>query len=92
MVKIDNAAANMDTVNAIVQAGIPIWPQLREMGVKEPQSLEEWADVSLGSNHLPWLQGEDLRRLSEMLEYFMLDTRRSLLTGQELNRGLQEVC
>jgi 3-methyl-2-oxobutanoate hydroxymethyltransferase len=27
MVKIDNAAANMDTVNAIVQAGIPIWPQ-----------------------------------------------------------------
>ncbi len=72
--------------------GIPIWPQLREMGVKEPQSLEEWADVSLGSNHLPWLQGEDLRRLSEMLQYFMLDTRRSLLTGQELNRGLQEVC
>ncbi len=27
MVKVDNAAANMDTVNAIIQAGIPLWPQ-----------------------------------------------------------------
>src|SRR5437867_490784 len=122
--------------------GIPIWPQLREMGVREPQSLEQWADVSLGSNHLPWLQGEDLRRLRRMLEYFLLNnqirqttanmpwtqngirralgaplrwrlrnnqyafpwelwvaraterlvTRRSLLTGQTLGRGMQEVC
>jgi radical SAM superfamily enzyme YgiQ (UPF0313 family) len=122
--------------------GIPIWPQLRELGVREPQSLEGWADVSLGSNHLPWLQGEDLRRLRRMLEYFLLNnqirrttansrwmrngfrralgaplrwrlrnnsysfpwelwvaraterlvTRRSLLTGQTLGRGMQEVC
>src|SRR5262249_35445877 len=59
--------------------GIPIWPQLREMGVKEPQSLHEWADVSLGSNHLPWLQGEDIRRLERMLEFFLSNnhTRRS---------------
>jgi len=27
MVKLDNAAANMDAVNAIVNAGIPLWPQ-----------------------------------------------------------------
>jgi radical SAM superfamily enzyme YgiQ (UPF0313 family) len=53
--------------------GIPIWPQLNSMGVKEPQSLEAWADVGLGSNHLPWLQGEDLRRLRRMLEYFLLN-------------------
>jgi len=76
--------------------GIPIWPQLRAMGVREPQSLEEWADVGLGSNHLPWLQGEELRRLKQMLEEFLennrsqrmprkpLVTRRSLLTGQAL--------
>src|SRR5207249_366085 len=37
--------------------GIPIWPQLKEMGLREPQSLEEWADVALGNNLLPWLQG-----------------------------------
>lgn len=76
--------------------GIPIWPQLRTMGVKEPQSLEEWSNVGLGSNHLPWLQGEDLRRLNSMLNQFLtasrsrklrsksLATRRSLLTGQVL--------
>jgi len=76
--------------------GIPIWPQLRAMGVREPGSLEEWADVGLGSNHLPWLQGDELRRLKRMLKEFLqnnrrsrlerkkLVTRRSLLTGQAL--------
>ena len=76
--------------------GIPIWPQLRAMGVKEPRCLEEWADVGLGSNHLPWLQGEELERLQDMLNEFLenhrsqrmaskpLVTRRSLLTGQAL--------
>jgi anaerobic magnesium-protoporphyrin IX monomethyl ester cyclase len=114
--------------------GIPIWPQLKKMGVREPETLEQWADVSLGSNHLPWLQGDSLRRLKRMLEYFLLNnqlrraagvqrmfsaplrwrlrnsryafpwelwvaratdrlvTRRSLLTGQTLKRGMQEVC
>jgi radical SAM superfamily enzyme YgiQ (UPF0313 family) len=78
--------------------GIPIWPQLKAMGVREPQYLEGWADVGLGSNHLPWLQGEDLRRLNRMLDEFLrnnrdsrraskpLVTRRSLLTGQALSR------
>ncbi len=122
--------------------GIPIWPQLKEMGVREPETFEDWASVSLGSNHLPWLQGEDLRRLRRMAEYFLLNhqiripaiphslareglrrvlgrplrwrlrssrfsfpwelwvaraaqrlvTRRSLLTGQALARGMREVC
>jgi anaerobic magnesium-protoporphyrin IX monomethyl ester cyclase len=122
--------------------GIPIWPELRLKGVHEPQSLEEWANVDLGSNHLPWLQGEELHRLKRMLEYFLLNnqlrgtavrapwvrggirkalgaplrwrlrknhygfpwelwvaraserlvTRRSLLTGQSLGHGMQEVC
>jgi anaerobic magnesium-protoporphyrin IX monomethyl ester cyclase len=55
--------------------GIPIWPQLLTMGVKEPLTLEEWSSVGLGSNHLPWLQGEDLRRLQRMLEYFLLNNK-----------------
>jgi hypothetical protein len=112
------------------------------MGVHEPQSLEEWANVDLGSNHLPWLQGRELARLRRMLEFFLLHnqirkaaagipwirrgvrramgaplrwrlrrnafaipwelwvaraterlvTRRSLLTGQTLRRGMHEVC
>jgi anaerobic magnesium-protoporphyrin IX monomethyl ester cyclase len=122
--------------------GIPIWPQLKEMGVHEPQSLEEWETLALGTNVLPWLRGEDLRRLRRSLEYFLLNnqirnvtkkipwarrgvrrllgapvrwrigksrysfpwelwlsravervaTRRSLLTGQPLAEGTQEVC
>ena len=122
--------------------GIPIWPELRKMGVREPQSLEEWADVHLGSNHLPWLQGAELDRLKRTLEFFLLHnqirrvaarvpwirrgvrralgapvrwrlrknrfaipwelwvaraterlvTRRSLLTGETLQHGMEEVC
>jgi anaerobic magnesium-protoporphyrin IX monomethyl ester cyclase len=53
--------------------GLPIWPQLKELGVREPQSLEEWADLPLGRNVLPWLQGEELLRLQRMLEFFLLD-------------------
>ena len=50
--------------------GIPIWPQLRELGMREPQSLEEWVELPLGSNTLPWLQGEELGRLGECSNSF----------------------
>ena len=55
--------------------GIPIWPQLTEMGVREPQSLEEWETLALGSNVLPWLRGEELARLRRSLEYFLLNNQ-----------------
>lgn len=55
--------------------GIPIWPQLKEMGVREPQTLEEWGTLALGTNALPWLRGEDLRRLLRSLEYFLLNNQ-----------------
>ncbi len=53
--------------------GIPIWPQLKEMGVKEPVSLEEWAGLPLGKNVLPWLRGTELRRLERMLDFFLVN-------------------
>ncbi len=31
--------------------GIPIWPQLRELGVREPKSLREWMQMPLGAKH-----------------------------------------
>ena len=43
--------------------GIPIWPQLRELGVPEPHSLVEWMEMPLGANMLPWLKGRELARL-----------------------------
>jgi anaerobic magnesium-protoporphyrin IX monomethyl ester cyclase len=55
--------------------GIPIWPQLKEMGLREPQSLEEWQTLALGHNILPWLQGRELQRLRRSLEYFLLNNQ-----------------
>ena len=55
--------------------GIPIWPQLRELGVPEPHSLREWMDMPLGANMLPWLKGAELARLERMVEYFLLNSQ-----------------
>ena len=73
--------------------GIPIWPQLRLLGVHEPRSLEEWTNLALGTNVLPWLQGKELARLQRMLEYFLLhdqihkSNRRSTI----LRRGVRRI-
>ena len=55
--------------------GIPIWPQLKELGVWEPRSLREWETLALGVNVLPWLRGEELRTLQRSLEYFLLNNQ-----------------
>lgn len=52
--------------------GIPIWPQLRELGVVEPKTLEDWMTMPLGANMLPWLRGSELARLNRTLDYFLL--------------------
>ena len=62
--------------------GIPIWPQLKEMGVREPQSLEEWETLALGANVLPWLRGEELHRLQRSLEYFLLNNQIRKMTSK----------
>ena len=49
--------------------GIPIWPELRSPGMREPQSMDEWTDLPLGKNMLPWLQGKELKRLWRMLDF-----------------------
>jgi len=53
--------------------GIAIWEQLRQLGLSEPQSLEEWASMPLGRNLLPWLQGAEYLRTKRMLSYFVLN-------------------
>jgi radical SAM superfamily enzyme YgiQ (UPF0313 family) len=55
--------------------GIPIWPQLRELGVPEPHSLLEWMEMPLGANMLPWLKGKELARLERLVEYFLLNSQ-----------------
>jgi radical SAM superfamily enzyme YgiQ (UPF0313 family) len=53
--------------------GIPIWPELCALGLREPASLEEWAGCGLGEVRLPWLEGEARTMLERSMSYFMLD-------------------
>ena len=73
--------------------GIPIWPQLRELGVREPQSLEQWADLPLGTNLLPWLQGKELQRLRTMLQFFLVHNqiRKATKSHALLRRGVRRL-
>jgi anaerobic magnesium-protoporphyrin IX monomethyl ester cyclase len=72
--------------------GIPIWPQLKELGVYEPQTLEEWESLALGRNVLPWLRGEELNRLRRSLEYFLLNNQIRKATRKRawLRRGFRQ--
>jgi radical SAM superfamily enzyme YgiQ (UPF0313 family) len=71
--------------------GIPIWPELRAMGLREPQSLQEWAELPLGRNTLPWLKGEELHRLQRMLDFFLLNNqlRKATKNHPKLRTGLR---
>ena len=55
--------------------GIPIWPELKERGLKEPETLEAWSDVDLGRNNLPWLRGRSYDKLQRSISYFLLDNQ-----------------
>lgn len=55
--------------------GIPIWPELRRAGLREPRSLEEWADIGLGQAELPWLSAASSKVLQRSLSYFLLTNR-----------------
>jgi anaerobic magnesium-protoporphyrin IX monomethyl ester cyclase len=66
--------------------GIPIWPELREMGMSEPGSLADWARVDLGKNNLPWLSGTALRTLERSIRYFLLHNRLNFLQRNSRSR------
>jgi radical SAM superfamily enzyme YgiQ (UPF0313 family) len=55
--------------------GIPIWPELELLGLREPDSLADWARVDLGANNLLWLSGVSLRRLETGIRYLLLHKR-----------------
>jgi len=54
--------------------GIPVWPELRKLGMKEPQSLAEWGEIDLKGNVLPWLQGETYRIVQRGVAFLALKT------------------
>ena len=54
---------------------MPIWPELRELGLEEPASLADWANVGLGEMNLPWLTGDATKTLRRGMSYFLLDNQ-----------------
>ena len=68
--------------------GIPVWPQLRKMGLRDPESLKAWADFALGSNHLPWLHGNVFETLQRSISYFLLDAQISRAQRRCQSRAL----
>jgi hypothetical protein len=53
--------------------GIPIWPELRRLGVAEPDSLEAWSDLALGANVLPWLHGKTYSNVKRGMSFLLLN-------------------
>ncbi len=70
--------------------GIPIWPELLEAGMHEPQSLEEWASVGLGQAELPWLSGRASAELSRSMSYFMLANQLSKSISKSRSKTLRK--
>jgi radical SAM superfamily enzyme YgiQ (UPF0313 family) len=52
--------------------GSPIWPQAVKAGVREPESLEEWAEFHPKVQVLPWLAGARHARIQRLREYIRL--------------------
>ncbi len=50
--------------------GIPIWPELRALGLREPSSLNDWASLGLGMYALPWLNSAIHRKIAKGISIF----------------------
>jgi hypothetical protein len=53
---------------------------LLKAGLREPQSLEEWASVGLGQADLPWLSEKDGVALQRGMSYFLLANQLAKMT------------
>jgi radical SAM superfamily enzyme YgiQ (UPF0313 family) len=52
--------------------GSPIWPLAVSRGVREPQTLEEWATFYPKIQVLPWLSGEKHARIQRIRDYIRM--------------------
>ena len=51
---------------------IPIWPELKSLGLREPERLEDWSALSPGRFELPWLEGAAHRNVKRSVCFFVL--------------------
>jgi anaerobic magnesium-protoporphyrin IX monomethyl ester cyclase len=70
--------------------GSPIWPMAIERGVREPQTLEEWADFHPKIQRLPWLHGARHARIQRIRDYIRMgySARQMVITAPTGWRGL----
>jgi anaerobic magnesium-protoporphyrin IX monomethyl ester cyclase len=67
-----NADADFFTNIFSPYPGSPIWPLAVERGVREPQTLEEWAAFHPKVQVLPWLQGARHARIQRFRDYIRM--------------------
>jgi anaerobic magnesium-protoporphyrin IX monomethyl ester cyclase len=70
--------------------GSPIWPLALERGVREPKTLEEWADFHPKIQVLPWLEGDRHARIQRIRDYIRMgySARQMVFTAPTGWRGL----
>jgi radical SAM superfamily enzyme YgiQ (UPF0313 family) len=79
--------------------GSPIWPEAVARGVREPESLEEWAAFYPKIQVLPWLEGRTHARIQRIRDFIrlgysarqMVVTRRKGLKGR-VQRMLRQLA
>ena len=79
--------------------GSPIWPLAVERGVREPRTLEEWAEFYPKVQVLPWLQGRAHDRIQRIRDYIRIgySSRQMVVAPPRglkgtLQRGLRRVA
>jgi anaerobic magnesium-protoporphyrin IX monomethyl ester cyclase len=63
--------------------GIPVWPELRRLGIKEPESLAEWGQIDLKGNVLPWMRGRRYTQVRRGIAYLLLKTEVTKAANRE---------
>jgi radical SAM superfamily enzyme YgiQ (UPF0313 family) len=71
--------------------GIPIWAELEQRGLRQPDSLASWARIDLGANNLPWLGGSSLRTLERSIRYVLLHARLNRARRESRSRLLRRL-
>lgn len=63
--------------------GIPVWSELRKLGIEEPKTLADWGRIDLKGNVLPWLRGRAYSQVRRGLAYLLLKSEVTKAAARE---------
>ena len=52
--------------------GIEVWRDLERRGMRQPENLAGWADLTLGANVLPWMRGGAFEKVEQSMSLLLL--------------------